>query len=125
VQPQLILLQKTLLAVEGLGRQLDPDLDLWTTAKPFLEQWIKTQRGPKALFHHLRDNLPFFIEELPHMPRLLNEVLSLSKQKYLREQDDLIKKTKPETLWKRNLAFMLIINLGIFIGLYHWNFIGG
>lgn len=80
VQPQLVLLQKTLLAVEGLGRQLYPELDLWSTAKPFLEKWLREQIGPKALFRHLRDNLPFFIEDLPHMPRLLNEVLLLSKE---------------------------------------------
>ena len=80
VQPQLVLLQKTLFAVEGLGRQLDPDLDLWATAKPFLEKWLREQMGPKALLRHLRENLPFFIEELPHMPRLINDILLLSKQ---------------------------------------------
>lgn len=80
VQPQLILLQKTLFAVEGLGRQLDPDLDLWATAKPFLEKWLREQLGPSALFKHLRNNLPFFVEQLPHMPRLINDVLLLSKE---------------------------------------------
>lgn len=80
VQPQLVLLQKTLLAIEGLGRQLYPELNLWSTAKPFLEKWLREQIGPKALMRHLRDNLPFFVEELPHMPRLLNEVLLLSKE---------------------------------------------
>lgn len=83
VQPQLILLQKTLLAVEGLGRQLDPDLDLWLTAKPFLETWLKKQVGPAALVKNLRENLPFLIEELPHMPRLLNDLLVLSKQRHI------------------------------------------
>jgi ubiquinone biosynthesis protein len=87
VQPQLILLQKTLLAVEGLGRQLDPDLDLWLTAKPFLEQWIQKQIGPRAFFKHVRDNLPFLIEELPHMPRLLNDILVLSKESQLRTRE--------------------------------------
>lgn len=80
VQPQLILLQKTLFAVEGLGRQLDPDLDLWATAKPFLEKWLREQMGPKSLFKHLRDNLPFFVEQLPHMPKLINDLLLLSKE---------------------------------------------
>ena len=80
VQPQLVLLQKTLFAVEGLGRQLDPELDLWATAKPFLEQWIREQMGPKALFKHLRENMPFFVEQLPHMPRLINDLLLLSKE---------------------------------------------
>ncbi len=87
VQPQLILLQKTLLAIEGLGRQLDPELDLWRTAKPFLEQWIQKQIGPRALVKHIRDNLPFLIEELPHMPRLLNDLLVLHKEHLLRARD--------------------------------------
>ncbi len=81
VQPQLVLLQKTLFAVEGLGRQLDPNLDLWTTAKPFLEKWLREQMGPKVLIKNLRENLPFFIEQLPHMPRLINDVLLLTKQR--------------------------------------------
>lgn len=80
VQPQLILLQKTLFAVEGLGRQLYPELDLWATAKPFLEKWLKEQMGPRMLIKNLRDNLPFFMEELPHMPRLINDLLRLSKE---------------------------------------------
>lgn len=80
VQPQLVLLQKTLFAVEGLGRQLDPDLDLWTTAKPFLEKWLREQMGPKAFIKHMRENLPFFVEQLPHMPRLINDLLVLSKE---------------------------------------------
>ncbi|KTC88127.1 ubiquinone biosynthesis regulatory protein kinase UbiB [Legionella drozanskii] len=80
VQPQLVLLQKTLLAIEGLGRQLYPELDLWATAKPFLEKWLKEQIGPKAFFRQLRENLPFLTEQLPHMPRLLHEVLELTKE---------------------------------------------
>lgn len=83
VQPQLVLLQKTLLAVEGLGRQLYPDLDLWATAKPFLEKWVRDQMGPKAFLKHLKENIPFFVEQLPHMPRLLNDVLLLSKEQKL------------------------------------------
>ncbi len=80
VQPQLVLLQKTLLAIEGLGRQLYPELDLWATAKPFLEKWLKEQMGPRALIRQLRENIPFLAEQLPHMPRLLHEVLELSKE---------------------------------------------
>lgn len=87
VQPQLILLQKTLLAVEGLGRQLDPDLDLWRTAKPFLEKWVKAQVGPQALFKNIRENLPFLIEELPHMPKRINDLLQLRKARELAHLD--------------------------------------
>ncbi|MBA3535510.1 MAG: ubiquinone biosynthesis regulatory protein kinase UbiB, partial [Tatlockia sp.] len=85
VQPQLVLLQKTLLAIEGLGRQLYPELDLWATAKPFLEKWIKEQMGPKAFIKQLRENIPFFAEQLPQMPRLLYEVLELSREQKIRE----------------------------------------
>jgi ubiquinone biosynthesis protein len=83
VQPQLVLLQKTLLAIEGLGRQLYPELDLWATAKPFLEQWVKDQIGPKAFLAQLKQNMPFFAEQLPHMPRLLFDVLTLRKEQML------------------------------------------
>lgn len=83
VQPQLILLQKTLLAIEGLGRQLYPDLDLWTTAKPFLEKWIKEQIGVKAFLQQLKLNLPFMTEQLPHLPKLAFDVLQLKKEQLI------------------------------------------
>lgn len=84
VQPQLVLLQKTLLAIEGLGRQLYPELDLWATAKPFLEKWIKEQMGIKTFIKQMRANLPFLTEQLPHMPYLLHEVLRLTKEQKLK-----------------------------------------
>ncbi len=68
VQPQLVLLQKTLLSIEGLGRQLYPDLDLWTTAKPFLERWMREQLGYQALMRNLRRELPKWGGELPLLP---------------------------------------------------------
>lgn len=83
VQPQLILLQKTLFAIEGLGRQLYPELDLWATAKPFLEKWVRQQIGPKAFLHQLKLNLPFIAEQLPHLPKLLFDVLELKKEQLL------------------------------------------
>ena len=75
VQPQLVLLQKTLLNIEGLGRQLYPDLDLWDTAKPFLQRWMDEQVGFRSLFNGAKDNLPKFIEQLPHMPTMVNDVI--------------------------------------------------
>jgi ubiquinone biosynthesis protein len=75
VQPQLTLLQKTLLNVEGLGRQLDPDLDLWTTAKPFLERWMKDQIGLPALQRRLLAEAPYIVAALPELPRLLHRRL--------------------------------------------------
>ncbi|MEE9342885.1 MAG: AarF/UbiB family protein, partial [Gammaproteobacteria bacterium] len=76
VQPQLILLQKTLLNIEGLGRQLYPDLDLWQTAKPFLERWTKEQVGPRAFFRKIRDDLPLWSERMPEIPNLIHHALS-------------------------------------------------
>lgn len=71
VQPQLALLQKTLLNIEGLGRQLYPDLDLWKTAKPFLERWMEEQVGARSMLNALKDNIPHLVEKLPEMPGLL------------------------------------------------------
>jgi len=80
VQPQLVLLQKTLLNIEGLGRQLYPDLDLWQTAKPFLERWMKDQVGPRAAFKRLQHELPQWGEVLPQVPALAHEVLTRAKE---------------------------------------------
>jgi ubiquinone biosynthesis protein len=75
IQPQLVLLQKTLLNVEGLGRQLDPDLDLWSTAKPFLERWMNEQIGWAGLAERLKDEAPRYAKLLPELPRLLHATL--------------------------------------------------
>jgi ubiquinone biosynthesis protein len=75
VQPQLVLLQKTLLNIEGLGRQLYPDLDLWQTAKPFLEQWVSDRLGGRAMLRELRRQAPRWGEMLPVLPGLAYEVL--------------------------------------------------
>jgi ubiquinone biosynthesis protein len=75
IQPQLVLLQKTLLNVEGLGRQLDPDLDLWVTAKPFLERWMEDQIGLRALERRLLAEAPYIVSALPELPRLLHQKL--------------------------------------------------
>ncbi len=79
VQPQLVLLQKTLLYVEGLGRQLYPQLDLWETAKPFLEEWMMNQVGPQALVNAIKDRAPFWAEKLPELPELLYDSLKQGK----------------------------------------------
>jgi ubiquinone biosynthesis protein len=75
IQPQLVLLQKTLLNVEGLGRQLDPELDLWSTAKPFLERWMGEQVGMEGLAQRLKDEAPRYAKLLPELPRLLHAAL--------------------------------------------------
>ncbi|HLX55035.1 MAG TPA: AarF/UbiB family protein, partial [Aquella sp.] len=69
VQPQLILLQKTIVNVEGLGRMLNPELDLWVTAKPILERWMKRQMGLRGLLHNLKNEMPYWSYTLPALPR--------------------------------------------------------
>ncbi|WP_213929452.1 ubiquinone biosynthesis regulatory protein kinase UbiB [Serratia marcescens] len=86
VQPQLVLLQKTLLYVEGLGRQLYPQLDLWTTAKPFLESWLRDQVGIPAVVRALKEKAPFWAEKLPELPELFYD--SLQQHKLLQQSVD-------------------------------------
>ena len=80
IQPQLVLLQKTLLYIEGLGRQLYPQLDLWKTAKPFLENWMKEQIGFKAMYSKISANLPFWSEKMPEIPDLVYDTLRQVKK---------------------------------------------
>ncbi|SMC17874.1 2-octaprenylphenol hydroxylase [Andreprevotia lacus DSM 23236] len=74
IQPQLVLLQKTLLNIEGLGRQLDPDLDLWQTAKPFLQRWMNEQIGWRGMWRNLKQEVPQWAALLPTLPRKLAEL---------------------------------------------------
>jgi ubiquinone biosynthesis protein len=75
VQPQLVLLQKTLLNIEGLGRELDPDLDLWQTAQPYLERWMSEQIGWRGLIERVKREAPYWSTTLPELPRLLHRAL--------------------------------------------------
>jgi ubiquinone biosynthesis protein len=75
VQPQLVLLQKTLLNIEGLGRQLDPNLDLWKTAKPYLERWMGDQVGLRGMWERMKDEAPRYTHILPQLPRLVHRAL--------------------------------------------------
>jgi ubiquinone biosynthesis protein len=76
VQPQLVLLQKTLLNIEGLGRELDPELDLWQTALPFLERWMSEQLGWVALENNIKREASSWAKLLPTLPRLVHQALS-------------------------------------------------
>jgi ubiquinone biosynthesis protein len=75
VQPQLVLLQKTLLNIEGLGRQLDPELDLWKTAKPFLESWMRDRVGPRSIFNRIKYYIPRWADQTPDLPNLIYGLL--------------------------------------------------
>ncbi len=80
IQPQLVLLQKTLLNIEGLGRDLDPDLDLWSTAKPFLEKWMLGQVGPQKFIEQLKSQAPHYAKLLPELPMLVHNFLKRSNE---------------------------------------------
>jgi ubiquinone biosynthesis protein len=110
IQPQLVLLQKTLLNIEGLGRQLDPELDLWNTAKPFLETWMVDQLGPKKLLTELRDQAPQYAKLLPQLPRLLHAYLQqpqhgLQERKHL---DNLIAEQRRTNRMLQTILYLII-----------------
>ena len=86
IQPQLVMLQKTLLNIEGLGRDLDPNLDLWATAKPYLERWMSEQTGWRALVKSVQDEAPFWAATLPQLPRLIHRALAEDKVAPLQQQ---------------------------------------
>ncbi len=82
VQPQLVLLQKTLLNIEGLGRDLYPDLDLWATGKPFLQAWVLKRNNPKVVFKRFLEQAPAVLRALPDMPMLVHDFLALHNAAY-------------------------------------------
>jgi len=91
IQPQLVMLQKTLLNIEGLGRDLDPELDLWKTAKPYLERWMNRQVGWRGLARNLKRELPRWASILPQVPRLVHQLLAEDRLGRLRESvEDLV-----------------------------------
>ena len=114
IQPQLVLLQKTLLNIEGLGRQLDPDLDLWNTAKPFLEQWMMDQIGPKKLWEQLKEQAPRYAKMLPELPRLLHDYLAHRPSDYQRDLRELLAEQKRTNKLLQGLVYG---GLGFVLGL--------
>ncbi len=111
IQPQLVLLQKTLLNIEGLGRELDPDLDLWSTAKPYLERWMSEQVGWRGLVRRLGDELPFWSELLPQLPRLLQQFLAHDRDAALREQAQALLRQQRRNSWLLAAATVLLATL--------------
>ena len=114
IQPQLVLLQKTLLNIEGLGRQLDPELDLWSTAKPFLEKWMLEQIGPQRLWKQLKDDAPRLAKMLPEIPRLVHAFLQRDHEEERRQLMDLI---RMQQRTNRTLQAILLLALGFFAGM--------
>ena len=108
IQPQLVLLQKTLLNIEGLGRDLDPDLDLWKTAKPFLENWMSEQIGLRGLLTHLQREAPNWVAILPEFPRLIHYHLNQERAQVLEDRlTDLVAQEKRQSRLLALLAALL------------------
>ncbi|MCH9636355.1 MAG: ubiquinone biosynthesis regulatory protein kinase UbiB [Candidatus Rickettsiella isopodorum] len=117
VQPQLILLQKTLFNVEGLGRQLYPDLDLWNTAKPFLEHWLRKQVGPRVFFRKIREYAPYWAEKFPEFPDLIYQVMLELRHKKQSKCLHCTKEKEKKQISKRSFWF---IGLGIATACIVW-----
>lgn len=121
VQPQLVLLQKTLLYVEGLGRNLYPQLDLWKTAKPFLERWMQEQMGWRAMWRSLNEQAPRWAEKLPEVPMLLYDTLEGLKQQQrheanFRQQQLALQKKLAGGRWWAMLAGSLTVTSALLAG---------
>ena len=123
VQPSLVLLQKTLLNIEGLGRQLYPDLDLWQTAQPYLEQWLKDRYSPKSMFNQLKRYAPDWLEHFPQIPPMIfqalksaqnNETNDVAKQSVIRQKSD--------SVWAKFSTALGFAGIGggVAIGLSQW-----
>jgi ubiquinone biosynthesis protein len=132
IQPQLVMLQKTLLNIEGLGRDLDPNIDLWQSAKPFLKRWMSEQIGWRSVAKTLKKELPFIAKNLPQMPRLVHQFLTQQTQA---EQDaplrlaleNLIKAQRQQAQWQKRLTWAILllallqlcVFLSLFLGVFH------
>jgi len=111
IQPQLTMLQKTLLNVEGLGRDLDPNLDLWQTASPFLETWLKKEMGPKKIIGDIKKELPHFLSLAPRVPSLIKSYLHNNELniKLTTELSDAIKQLRRLKILYYALLFGIIL----------------
>jgi ubiquinone biosynthesis protein len=112
VQPQLVLLQKTLLNIEGLGLQLDPELDLWKTAKPWLERWMSEQVGWRGFLKALRVEAPNYATVLPQLPRLLHRYLI---EEVAKRDDTMLQKILEQQQRYNNLLTLVSLLLLCFI----------
>jgi ubiquinone biosynthesis protein len=126
IQPQLVLLQKTLLNIEGLGRQLDPDLDLWSTAKPFLETWMLDQVGHKKLWNQLRAEAPRYAKLLPELPRLVHDFLKHRQNDGNAQLQQLIEEQRRTNrmlqgiLWVGGGFLVGLLAMQMFVRLHHF-----
>jgi ubiquinone biosynthesis protein len=117
IQPQLVMLQKTLLNVEGLGRELDPELDLWVTAKPFLERWVAEQVGWRSFVQRLKSEAPRWGTMLPQFPRLLHAYLSADRDEEARQLRELVKAQHRQIRRLEWIALLLALLTGALVWL--------
>lgn len=116
VQPQLVLLQKTLLNIEGLGRQLDPDLDLWKTAKPYLERWMSEQVGWRGFIEKLKDEAPRYSHIFPQLPRLAHQALTRAAEPQA-NGDMMMALLNEQRRTNRMLRIIVYFGAGLFSGI--------
>jgi len=112
VQPQLVLLQKTLLNIEGLGRQLDPELDLWKTAKPHLERWMSEQLGWRGLLERLKSEAPRYSKLIPQIPRLLHQALNAQAERGKQEENATLAKRILAEQQRTNTLLSILVYFG-------------
>ncbi len=122
VQPQLVLLQKTLLNIEGLGRQLDPELDLWKTAKPFLERWMNEQMGWRALVQGVKDEAPTWAATLPQLPRLVHKALTEPERQQRLHREEMARLEAGQRKHNRLLTFIGVLLVAL-VGLEIYRFL--
>jgi ubiquinone biosynthesis protein len=115
VQPQLVLLQKTLLQVEGLGRQLYPDLDLWHSAKPIMEEWMRNRLGPAATFERVRDQLPLLLDTLPELAQRALQRLSQPEGAAARGQQQALEHLRAELREGQRRNRLLVIGAALVV----------
>ncbi len=117
IQPQLVLLQKTLLNVEGLGRQLDPDLDLWKTAKPYLERWMHQQIGWRGLIERLKTDAPRYSHMLPQLPHLIHQALTNAARPQQQDNAQLDSLIEEQRRTNRLLGIIVYAGGGLLAGI--------
>ncbi|MEE9447900.1 MAG: AarF/UbiB family protein, partial [Arenicellales bacterium] len=127
IQPQLVLLQKTLLNIEGLGRTLNPDLDLWETAKPFLERWMRDQIGPKAAVRTIKHEIPKLMTMLPELPAMTHELMRRVRDEKIQvhthsKQLDALQNQLARNATRQNSLLLagLLLGAGIMLGQSEW-----
>jgi ubiquinone biosynthesis protein len=124
VQPSLVLLQKTLLNIEGLGRQLYPQLNLWETAQPFLEEWVQERYSPQSVFKRLQRQAPSWLEQLPQLSDVMLDNLQPSReveQRFSRQQqhmEELQSQSQGKKRQRRRQLMAAIACVGVAVSIF-------